>query len=86
MPRVQFTKLHAIVFVAILLVSGAGYGGYTIYAKYQADQRTAAEKVRLERERVASEKAAACRANLVKSKTDQIGKATYAELYGSSCN
>lgn len=80
------SRLHAIVLAALLIVSALGAGGYTVYQKHETDKRIAAEKVRLEKERIASQKAAVCRADLVKSKAEQIGKVTYGQLYGDSCN
>jgi uncharacterized protein HemX len=79
------SRLHAIVLAALLIVSALGAGGYTVYQKHETDKRIAAEKVRLEKERIASKKAATCRENIAKSKADLVGKATYAELYGTSC-
>lgn len=79
------SRLHAIILSALLIVSVLGAGGYTMYQKHETDKRIAAEKVRLEKERIASKKAAACREKIAKSNANLVGKATYAELYGNSC-
>ena len=79
------SKLQVAILVSLLMLGGVGTGGYMIYANRQAEQQRLVEKARLEREKIASEKAAQCRAKVASAKTDQIGKVTYDELYGSSC-
>ena len=79
------TRLHLVGMAIMVLVVGSGIGGYAMYERHQAKQRDIAEKARLEEARIASEKAAACRARVASTKTDQLGKITYAELYGTEC-
>lgn len=84
-PSYRPTKLHAGIACASLVIAIGAVTGYGVIAQRQADERAKAEEVRIQKQRVADQKSANCRADIVKSKSEQLGRATYDELYGNSC-
>lgn len=84
-PEYQFTKLHLGIACGVVILLIGSLAAYSAFARQQASERAKAEAIRIQKQRLADQKAAMCRADVVNSKTDQIGKVTYGELYGTSC-
>lgn len=84
-PKYQFTKLHLGIACGVVLLL---IGSSAATMRLLGTKRVSGPKLRLcafKSNASLIKKAATCRADVVKSKTDQIGKATYGELYGTSC-
>lgn len=86
-PRfsLQLTRVHGFIMAGVLVLGLLGFGGWTVYARQQAEQLRIAEKARLETEKKLAEKRQECFKSTVADKADQIGKLTYDQLYGNSC-
>lgn len=87
-PRfsLQFTRTHAFILAGVLFLSLVSFGGWTVFSRHQSEQQRIADAARLAEEKKVAEKRQECFRSTIANKADQVGKVTFDQLYGDSCN